>query len=247
MSTPESEHEARRMDVLRSYDLLDTPPEQSFDDFALIASQVCGTPIAAITLVDEHRQWFKARVGLDVSETPREHAFCAHTIMSKDLMLVDDATKDPRFAANPLVTGDPNIRFYAGAPLVDNQGFGLGSLCVIDRKPRHLTPEQEKSLAALARQVVAQFEFRRISASLAEAVAEVTVLRDFLPICSYCKSVRNDQGYWNSIEDYMSAHSGLKLTHGICPVCRVKHYPELAEALAAKGVVAPGTNSPGSN
>ena len=227
------------MDILRSYDLLDTPPEQSFDDFALIASQICGTPIAAITLVDEHRQWFKARVGLTASETPREQAFCAHTIMTKDLMMVEDATKDPRFSANPLVTSDPNIRFYAGAPLVDNKGYGLGALCVIDRKPRQLTAQQKTSLEALARQVVAQFEFRRISASLADAVAEITILRDFLPICAHCKSVRNDEGYWHSIEEYITAHSNLKLSHGICPTCRVKHYPEVAAALAAKGVVAP--------
>jgi len=175
--------------------LADTPPEQSFDDFAVIASQICETPIARITLVDEHRQWFKAKVGLAASETPRDQALCAHTILSRDLMLVEDATKDARFADNPLVTSDPNIRFYGGAPLVDNQGFGLGSLCVIDRKPRQLTEDQKKSLEAIARQVVAQFEFRRIAASLAEAVAGIAVLRDFLQICAHCKSVRNDEGY----------------------------------------------------
>lgn len=233
MPTPQLENESKRLEILRSYDLLDTPPEQSFDDFALIASQICGTPIAAITLVDEHRQWFKAKVGLTTSETPREQAFCAHTIMTKDMMMVEDATKDVRFADNPLVTSDPNIRFYAGAPLVDSKGFALGSLCVIDRTPRQLTAEQQRVLQALARQVVAQFEFRRISAALAEAVAEITILRDFLPICCHCKSVRNDDGYWSSIEHYMTSHSGLKLSHGICPVCRVKHYPELAVKPAA--------------
>lgn len=237
MSYPQKDNEDRRLEILRSYDLLDTPPEQTFDDFALIASQICGTPIALITLVDAHRQWFKAKVGLAGSETPREHAFCAHTIMSGDLMIVEDATKDARFAANPLVTSDPNIRFYAGAPLVDSKGFGLGSLCVIDRAPRQLTAEQQRVLAALARQVVAQFEFRRISAALAEAVAEVAVLRDFLPICCHCKSVRNDDGYWNSIEHYMTSHSSLKLSHGICPTCRVKHYPELPLPSTAKGAV----------
>ena len=122
-------NEDQRMKVLADYNILDSLPEQAYDDFAKLASAICGTPIALVTLVDDDRQWFKANVGLDIDETPRSQAFCAHAIMDPaSVMTVEDATTDQRFAANPLVTGDPGIRFYAGAPLVAPTGEALGTI-----------------------------------------------------------------------------------------------------------------------
>ncbi len=154
--------EAARLAALRDYDVLDSLPEQAYDDIARIAAQICGTPIALVSLVDEHRQWFKASVGLDVTETPRDVAFCAHAILDPHAVLVvEDAAEDPRFADNPLVTGPPGIRFYAGAPLVTDDGHAVGTLCVIDRQPGALSDPQRAALEALARQVVSQLDLRR--------------------------------------------------------------------------------------
>jgi two-component system cell cycle sensor histidine kinase/response regulator CckA len=161
--------EAARLDVLRAYNILDTLPESDFDDLTLLAAQICGTPIALISLIDDERQWFKSKIGLTVNETSREIAFCAHAIHQPDLFIVRDTLNDERFAANPMVTSDPNIRFYAGAALVTPEGHALGTLCVIDRVPRELSARQEESLRALSRQVMTQLELRRQSARLTQA------------------------------------------------------------------------------
>lgn len=159
--------ELQRLEALRSYAILDSQAEQAYDDIVSLASHICGVPIALISLVDEDRQWFKARVGLDVAQTPRSQAFCAHAILQPDqLMEVPDATQDPRFADNPLVTGDPGIRFYAGAPFVAASGMALGTVCVIDRVPRTLTPAMTVALKALSRQVTALLSLRRTVADL---------------------------------------------------------------------------------
>ena len=160
--------EAGRVAALRRYAVLDTLPEQALDDLAILAAHICEVPISLVSLVDEHRQWFKARFGLETPETPREFSFCAHALRQTDLLIVPDATKDARFARNPLVTGAPGIRFYAGAPLVTPEGAVLGTLCVIDRVPRTLTPKQQASLAILARQAMTQLELRRQKRELAE-------------------------------------------------------------------------------
>jgi diguanylate cyclase (GGDEF)-like protein len=159
--------ELQRLESLRSYAILDSQAEQAYDDIVSLASHICGVPIALISLVDEDRQWFKARVGLDVAQTPRSQAFCAHAILQPDqLMEVPDATQDPRFADNPLVTGDPGIRFYAGVPFVASSGMALGTVCVIDRVPRTLTPAMAVALKALSRQVTALLSLRRTVAEL---------------------------------------------------------------------------------
>lgn len=164
--------EPARLASLRRYRILDTDPERAFDDLALLASQVCGTPIALISLVDEDRQWFKARVGVAFSETARSISFCAHAIEQAGLFVVPDATDDARFRDNPLVQQAPRIRFYAGAPLVTPEGHALGTLCVVDRVPRRLTDAQTRALEALRRQAEAQLELRRNLIELERALAE---------------------------------------------------------------------------
>jgi len=158
---PFPENEAERLAELERYQLLDTLPEPAIDDLSRLASQICGTPMALVSLVDRERQWFKAKYGVDVGETPRDMAFCAHAILSpEDILVVPDAKKDDRFAGNPLVTGPPYIRFYAGTPLVTSEGYALGTLCVLDTQPRNLSSDRIESLAALGRQTVDQFEAR---------------------------------------------------------------------------------------
>ena len=159
---PLPNNEEDRLQALIEYQVLDTEAEQQFDDLTAIAAHICDTPISLISLIDENRQWFKSKVGLEVTETPRELAFCAHTILkSEKILIVPNAEEDERFADNPLVKSDPNIRFYAGAPLVTPDGFAVGTLCTIDNKPRELSPEQIEALQALSRQVISQLELRR--------------------------------------------------------------------------------------
>jgi len=140
---------------------MDSPPETSYDDIVELAARICDVPIAAVTLLDDNRQWLKARHGLDIQQTPRSLAFCNYTIACRQTFIVPDALLDERFAKNPLVTGEPGIRFYAGAPLIEENGHALGALCVIDRVPRKLTPEQTESLEALARQIVREIHLRK--------------------------------------------------------------------------------------
>ena len=160
-------NENQRIAALHEYDLLDSLPDKDYDDITRIAADICGMPISLISLIDKDRQWFKSRVGMEASETPRDIAFCAHAILQPDeLFMVRDTTLDDRFADNPLVTGDLNINFYAGVPLVTEGGNALGTLCVIDSKPNDLSKEQKETLKALARQVVAYFELRKQSKML---------------------------------------------------------------------------------
>ena len=164
-------NEAKRIQVLWQYDVLDTVPEAIFDDLTELAACICGTPIALISLVDEDRQWFKSKLGVTLKETSRDVSFCAHAILRNELLIVPDTTKDARFKNNPLVTVPHKIRFYAGAPLTTPDGCGLGTLCILDQKPRQLRPEQKLALKLLARHVMSLLELRRSTRQPAAAGA----------------------------------------------------------------------------
>ena len=168
-AAPLPKNEVKRLKVLWQYDVLDTVPEEIFDDLTDLAAHICEAPVALISLVDENRQWFKSRVGISLQETSRDISFCAHALLNDDMLVIPDATKDPRFRDNPMVTGPQRIRFYAGAPLVTPDGHALGTLCVLDKQPRKLRSEQLQALRVLARHVVSQLELRRHARELANA------------------------------------------------------------------------------
>jgi anti-sigma regulatory factor (Ser/Thr protein kinase) len=200
--------EEGRLKALRRYRILDTKPERAFDDLTMLASYVCGTPIALITLIDADRQWFKSRIGISMAETSRSVSFCTHAIKQRDLYVVPDASKNPTFRDNPFVATENGIRFYAGAPLVTPDGYALGTLCVVDSVPRTLTPEQVEALDALRRQAQAQLELRvnlvdleaalgerdraeaaqaQLIDELRESLHDVNKLSGLLPYCSACE------------------------------------------------------------
>lgn len=166
--------EAARIAALNRYAILDSEPEESFDDLVILAAHVCKAPMALLSLVDDHRQWFKSKVGVEVRETPKEISVCAHAIQQNDLFIVPDMLEDARFRENPLVVGEPRIRFYAGAPLVNEDGFALGTLCVADREPRELDEEQKAALQSLSRLALRQMELRKNLQLLKEALNDRT-------------------------------------------------------------------------
>ena len=169
-------NESERLQALRRYGLLDTPAEAAFEDLTYLASFICGTPISVISLIDADRQWFKSRVGMAPQETHRDLAFCAHAILEDGVFVVPDATKDQRFVGNPLVTGAPHIKFYAGSPIVTSDGLPLGTICVIDRVPRELTSGQLSALEALSRQVMAQIELRKRFSEIEDAYEKLEAI-----------------------------------------------------------------------
>jgi anti-sigma regulatory factor (Ser/Thr protein kinase) len=245
--------ESARLAALHRYQILDTEPERAFDDLTMLASHICGTPMALITLVDADRQWFKSRVGITASETSRTISFCAHAIKQRDLFIIADTRADERLRDNPLVTGDPHIRFYAGAPLVTPDGYALGTLCVVDRVTRTLTAEQVEALDALRRQVQSQLELRRHVFDLQQALAErdeaqakqaalydelrtahdnVRRLSAMMPFCSTCQ-------FTMTIPADPAAIPAL--TDGVTQVLQEKHWSDqdvMAVELALQEAVA---------
>lgn len=249
MRPPVPTDEQQRLARLRSYAILDTEPEQGFDDLVQIAAHLFGAPMALVSLVDAERQWFKAKVGLEACETSRDVAFCAHAIVERQPLVVPDARLDPRFAANELVTGDPHIRFYAGAPLLVGTGSAVGTLCVIDVVPRTCSPDSLSMLQKLAAMVVDRLELRRkleelrsalaardeadaarerTVADLTSALDRVRQLEGLLPICSGCRQIRDEQGSWRQLEHYLVARGAARFTHSICPACVQTLYPDLS-------------------
>lgn len=207
---PRPAREGERLRALKLYQVFDRGADQALQDLTRLASIICEAPIALITIIDDDRQWYRTRVGIEGESTPRDQAFCAHTILGDDLLVVEDAREDARFAENPSVTGDPHIRFYAGAPLTVKEGVSLGSLCVIDREPRTLTDTQRDALDVLRRAVLTQLELRRTLWAL-EAVEQV------LPMCAWCRSIRGEDGRWRPVEDYLAR--AVPVSHGMCPAC----------------------------
>ena len=245
--------ESARIAALQRYQILDTEPERGFDDLTMLASLICGTPMALITLVDVDRQWFKSRVGLSITETARAVSFCTHAIQHRDLFIVPDARHDERFRENPFVVGDPEIRFYAGAPLVTPDGHALGTLCVFDKVARTLSREQLEALSALCRQAESQLELRRnlieLTATLAErdraqaeqaklikelqaAHDDVRRLSGLIPFCSTCQFTMTIPAEPSAIP---------KVTDGVTHVLQEKGWPEsdvMAVELALQEAVA---------
>lgn len=226
-------NEPARLAALRTLQILDTPPAAAFDDIVRLAARVCGTSMAAITLIDGRRQWLMAALGLERGECPREDSFCAHTVIEDDLLVVNDAAADPRFAQHPWVVRAPWIRFYAGVPLQLGDGLNLGALCVFDRQPHALTADQMVSLRALTRQVAANVTLGRTVIELERALLEVKTLSGLLPICTSCKNIRDDAGRWQLIEGYIAEHSEAEFTHGICPECLPRLHPDYAACVGA--------------
>lgn len=224
------DNETERISALNEYRILGTNPEQSYDDITKIAATVCSAPIALISLVDVNRQWFKSKVGVDIHETPRDWSFCAHAIHSSEPLIVPDATIDPRFIDNPLVCGDPQIRLYAGFPLENSASFRLGTLCVIDRRPRHLEVRECEVMQALARQVVAFLELRKKSINLIESFCTHSAGKSMISTCSYCRKAKDQNGEWMYLDQYLAQRTNLNFTHGICDSCIEQHFPEVLDA-----------------
>jgi signal transduction histidine kinase len=221
MIIPEKPHnESERIKALRSYGVLDTLSEKEYDQLTAIASQICGCKMSLISLVDEDRQWFKARVGLDVSETAREFAFCAHAIHEpRKTLVVPDARLDNRFHDNPLVTGDPHLAFYAGVPLVNEDGLSLGTLCVLDSEPKTLSESQLIALNALADQVMALLELRRSKIALEKTLGNLEEknreLEQFAFIAAHdLKSPLN--GISSLTDVLIDSHSEMLQQEGVC-------------------------------
>lgn len=265
MKAPLPKNEALRIGVLHRYGILDTLAEQSYDDIVFLAAQICDTPIAMISLVDSDRQWFKAKLGLDAPETPRDVSFCAHAILNPDSpLIVPDALEDMRFCDNPLVTEGPKIRFYAGAPLLAASGEALGSVCVIDNKPRELKDPQIKALQALSRQVTALLEMRRLLAELEmiSTTDALTGLRnrrafDEKMLDEHQRSVRSKQPFslllididhFKSYNDSFGHQAG---DDALSEVARLLQYTVRSYDMAARyggeefAVILPGTEKPG--
>jgi anti-sigma regulatory factor (Ser/Thr protein kinase) len=231
-------NESARLAALKKYRILDTDPERAFDDLTMLASNICGTPIALISLVDADRQWFKSRVGLSITETSRSVSFCTHAIKQRELFVVPDARDNDTFRDNPYVVAENGIRFYAGAPLVTPAGHALGTLCVLDNVPRTLTPEQVEALLALRRQVEAQLELRtnllelddalkardhaeaeqhRLISELRESLDNVKKLSALMPFCSECQFDMTIPADPRKIPT---------VTDGVMQVLQDKHWPE---------------------
>jgi len=221
---PTPADEQQRLEALEAWRILDSGSDEAFDDLVEIATTVFDMPVGLVSLVGEDRQWFKARKGVDVEESPREYSVCAHAITEPGRPFVaPDLREDERFRGNPLLEA-AGLRSYAGVPLVDRDGLPLGSICVMDTRPLGDTEEMDEKLDVLrrlSRQAIRLIEQRAVTRQLADALENVEKLEALVPVCAWCNSIRDDQDYWRSVEDFLKSR-GLDLTHGICPDCDEK-------------------------
>lgn len=219
-------NESERQAALERYQVLDTPEERAYDDIATLAAALMDVPIALVSLVDKERQWFKAHHGFEARETARTKSFCAWAVYDNATLVVEDTRVDERFVDNPLTEGEQGIRFYAGVPLRTTDDFVLGTLCVIDTRPRQTSMQEISQLQVLARVLMRELESRRMAAELAGALERVRLLSEMIPVCAYCNRVRQDETYWDTLEGFLQAHAGTQISHGICPECAQQHFSD---------------------
>jgi len=222
-------NERRRLEALKLYQCLELGNAEGLQDIAMVAAQVMGTPTALVSLIEEHRQVYLGKVGTPLSEVPRDDSFCTHTILGTTVLTVVDATQDERFSSNPHVLKPDGVRFYAGTPVMSNDGEAIGTVCVVDSRPREINSDQKTLLMALARTAARLLEQARTAKELAESLAEVKAVQQLLPLCSSCKSVRSDKGYWSRLEDYLGSKSEFKVSTGMCPDCMKRLYPHFCD------------------
>ncbi len=240
-SAPKPKNEKERLAALKRLEILDTLPEQSYDDITKIASYVCQAPIALVSLIDGDRQWFKSRVGLDATETPRDIAFCAHAILEEELFYVPDSSKDERFADNPLVTGHPNVAFYAGAPLETAEGHRLGTLCVIDNKPRVFTDEQKDILTMLSRQVTQLLEYRVINENLKRETKIAKTMTRFFENSQDLMCVAGTDGFFKEVSPSFTEVLGYAVSELLGrPFLDFVHKDDIALTIKEVGKLAQG-------
>jgi diguanylate cyclase (GGDEF)-like protein/PAS domain S-box-containing protein len=209
---PLPHNERERLEELRKYGILDTEPEAVFNSMVQLASYICHTPFAAISLIDEHRQWFKAIVGVEVSETPRDVAFCAHTILQQEPMIIPNTLEDKRFFDNPLVEGGLNLRFYAGVPLVTESGYLLGTLCVFDQQPRQLSAEQLDAIKTLADSVMAHLDLRLSHREIRKYVDDLQLAASIFETASEAVLVTGPQNHIITVNPAFTAMTGYSLS-----------------------------------
>lgn len=225
MPAPLPVDETIRLAALRQFAFLDTDPSDAFDDITRLASYICDTPIALVSLVDEGRQWFLSRHGTDLRQTDRSQAFCAYAILGEDVFEVPNALDDARFVDNELVTGEPKIRFYAGAPLKSPNGQNLGTLCVIDQQPRKLSGEQREALRALSRQVSILLDGALVRRQLAEALTTLDAFDRTLQTCLFCNDLVFDDTQM-SLPAFVSLHTSARFSQTVCRCCTPKYEVE---------------------
>ena len=205
LSSPNPINEIQRLEAVKSWGILDTAPSKSLDSITKLAAEICDTPIALISIVDEYRQWFKSKVNFEVQETPREFSFCQFAILGKDIYEIPDAKKDPLFSDNPYVIGNPHIRFYAAAPLIDPNGYALGALCVADQKPRKLNATQRRLLKTLSETIITNFALTKSTVGLQDSIQD---LDNFFMLASDYMCIANMQGYFVKISSSFVSNLG---------------------------------------
>lgn len=223
MAAGSEAREADRLAALRGYEILDSPPERTFDRVTDLAAHHFQVPVSTVSLVDDRRIWFKARHGLDVQEVPREPGLCSTCILSNATYVVNDAAEDARAKANALVQGEPGIRFYAAAPLITHEGHRLGTLNIVDFRPRQLDAEGEATLQNMAGVIMDQMELRRTAMQSLQSLSHVlkdgatgTPMKELLTVCAWSQKIRIEDE-WLTFEEFLVRKLGLSLTHGISP------------------------------